>query len=226
MEGTPLINIIGVKCRPEQEAKFNNWYNNVHIPMLMQYEGLKGAERYHTLAENPDYPNLIAFYKYNKLKDMEKQATEPFYAAVAADIKATWPEGRDIRWRATYFEHRRWFAANTGALSSDTVIHIVGVNGPSPEKDAEFNTWYDYTHVPWLMKTGTITQSVRYRIAQPNKEYPAYLAMYYFDNKKKYETFLDHPERLAAVKEMNEHWPGGIGSMWRVQYRLIKEWRK
>ena len=222
----PVINIIGVRCRPEEEPKYNNWYNDVHIPMLLKYEGLKGAERYRILAETPDYPNLIAFYKYDNLKDQESMATALFYVAVAANIKATWTEGRDIRWRATFFEHRKWLAPSAGTLSPGAVIHIVGVNGPSPEKDAGFNEWYDNTHVPWLMKTGTISQSVRYRITQPNKDYPTYLAVYYFDNQKKYETFLDHPERAAAVKEMNEHWPGGIGSMWRVQYKMIKEWSK
>ncbi len=234
---SPVINIIGSRCRPEEEAKFNEWYNNTHIPMLMRYEGLKAVERFKILVENPDYSTYIAVYHYDNLKGLEERAKSPSSAEAAAEVKTTWPEGLDIRWRVSYIEHKKWSTPGASQLSTNTVIHIVGVNGPAPEKDAEFNEWYDKTHVPWLMKTGTISQSARYQITQPNnvsltnlkaliKDYPTYLAVYYFANQKKYEEFSDHPERLAAIKELDEHWPNGIGRMWWVQYQLIKGWKR
>ena len=191
--------------------------------MLMRYEGLKAVERFKILTENPDYATYIAIYHYDNVKDMEGRSKSPSSADVAADMKATWPEGLDISWRVAYLEHKKWNAAQ---LSPDTVIHVVGVNGPANVKETEFDAWYDNTHVPWLMKTGTISQSVRYRITRPNKDYPFYLAVYYFDNQKKYETFLDHPERVAAIKELDEHWPNGIGRMWWVQYKMMRDWKK
>ena len=34
------LNIVGTECVAKDEAKFNKWYNEVHIPMLLKYKGL------------------------------------------------------------------------------------------------------------------------------------------------------------------------------------------
>jgi len=227
MENVPIISIIGSRCRPDEEVKFNRWYSDVHIPMLLKYEGLTAVERYKVLTETPEYPTYWAIYHYDNLRAYDDRQKSPsLLAEVQKDMKATWPNGLDIRWRVSYLEHKKWSTSRAVSLSPNTVIHVVGVNGPAPEKDAEFNEWYDNTHVPWLMKTGTIAESIRYRITQESKDYPAYLAVYYFENPKAFEAFSNHPERLAAIKELDEHWPNGIGRMWWVQYQLIKGWKR
>ena len=224
MENVPLINIIASNPRPEDIDKLALWYNDVHVPMLMKY-GVKSAERFKILTENPDYPTYLNMYHYANLRGYEERQSPQASTKIAKDVQATWPNGYGIRWRIGYKEHKKWSSAGEAALNEKTVIHIVGVNGPCLGKDAEFNQWYDTTHVPWLMKTGTVTEAVRYRITQESKDYPAYLAVYYFENPKAFEAFSNHPERLAAIKELDEHWPNGIGRMWWVQYQLIKGWK-
>jgi len=40
-----VLSIVASECSPEVEVKFNQWYNDVHVPMLMKYDGLKKASR-------------------------------------------------------------------------------------------------------------------------------------------------------------------------------------
>jgi hypothetical protein len=225
MENVPVIHIVASSPRLEDIAKLTLWYNDVHVPMLMKY-GVKSAERFKILTKNSDYPTFLGIYHYENLQGYENRQSPAATAEIAKDVQATWPNGYGIRWRVWYVEHRKWSAPGAASLGTGAVIHIVGVNGPGLGKDAEFNRWYDTTHVPWLMKTGTIMQSVRYQIIQPNKDYPAYLAVYYFENPKAFEAFSNHPERLAAIKELDEHWPNGIGRMWWVQYQMMKGWKR
>ena len=46
MADKPVINIVGTRCQPDDDAKFNKWYNEVHIPMLLKCKELKGVTRY------------------------------------------------------------------------------------------------------------------------------------------------------------------------------------
>jgi hypothetical protein len=89
VENVPVIFITGVNCQPGEEVKLNRWYNESHVPMLMSYEGLKAAERFRILKENPEYPTYIALYNYVNLEYFEKQGEAPFYAAVTTDREAT-----------------------------------------------------------------------------------------------------------------------------------------
>jgi hypothetical protein len=221
----PVIDIVAGSPRPEDIDKLALWYNDVHVPMLMKY-GVKSAERFKILTENSDYPTFLGIYHYANLRGYEERQSPQASTEISKDVQTRWPNGHGVRWHVLYIERKKWSASRLVALSPGTVIHLVGVNGPAPGKDAEFNYWYDNTHVPWLMKTGAVIEAVRYRITQESKDYPAYLAVYYFENPKAFEAFSNHPERLAAVKELNEHWPEGIGSVWRVQYQMIKGWKK
>src|SRR5947207_3272062 len=41
MTSEPLIWIVGIQCRTEDEAKFNTWYDDVHVPMLLKGDCVK-----------------------------------------------------------------------------------------------------------------------------------------------------------------------------------------
>ncbi len=225
MENSPVIQIIGSNPRPEDIDKLSLWYNDIHLPMLMKY-GVQSAERFKILAENADYPAYVNIYHFANLRGYAQRQGPQASAEISKDVQSRWPNGYGVIWRPVYYEHRKWSAPGAGPLNPGSVIHVVGVSGPGKQADREFNEWYDSTHVPWLMKSGTIAEAARYRITQENREYPTYLAIYSFEDRAKYEEFTGHPERVAAVRELNEHWPHGIGSVWRVQYQLLKAWKK
>ncbi len=221
----PVINVVGSRCRPEEEAKFNKWYDEVHIPMLMKFKNMLAVARFKILKENPDYPTYLAIYQFLNKESYEAYEKSPELAKALAETKVSWPNGLDRMWRVQYEHLRDWQGEVKGAGRGKPLLHIVGAR-PKPEDEIRFNKWYDQTHVPWLMKTGVIKEAVRYKILKDSKDYPQYLAVYYFQSKKAFETFSDHPERLAAVKELQESWPDGIGTTWRVQYQMLKSWSK
>ena len=41
MESKPVLFIAASECSPEVEEKYNKWYNEVHVPWVMKYKGIK-----------------------------------------------------------------------------------------------------------------------------------------------------------------------------------------
>jgi hypothetical protein len=64
MAESTLINIVATRCKSEEEARFNRWYDETHIPMLMKFKGMKAAARYRVASDNPDYPTYLAIYQF------------------------------------------------------------------------------------------------------------------------------------------------------------------
>ena len=44
MTASRIVNIVGTDC-PQNEAKLDKWYNEVHVPMLFKYKGMKKVTR-------------------------------------------------------------------------------------------------------------------------------------------------------------------------------------
>jgi uncharacterized protein (TIGR02118 family) len=85
-----IINIIATQCQPQDEEKFNKWYNEVHIPMLLKAKGLKGVARYKISDESSQTPRFLAIYKYASQKDLEAFQKSPETAAAIQDLEKTW----------------------------------------------------------------------------------------------------------------------------------------
>ena len=49
MADKPLVNLTITQCRPEDDEKFNTWYNEQHIPALIKFKGMTRATRYRQL---------------------------------------------------------------------------------------------------------------------------------------------------------------------------------
>ena len=109
METKPIINIIGTRCRPEDEEKFNKWYDGVHIPLLLRFKGLKAVTRYKITDEAEEYPKYLAIYKFESQEAYEAYETSPEHAASREEIRQTWKEGGfEIKWRVQYEPIKTW----------------------------------------------------------------------------------------------------------------------
>lgn len=99
----PLIHLVGIRCKPEAEEKFNRWYNEVHVPMLMKFKGLKEVTRYRIASESPEYPNYLAVYKFDNYDVYQAYDSSPERAAVSEEMKQTW-KGDEFKvvWRVQY----------------------------------------------------------------------------------------------------------------------------
>ena len=55
----------------DQEAAFNKWYNEVHVPQVLQYNGCVSARRYKKLF-GPDKYDYMAVYEFASEKVFEE----------------------------------------------------------------------------------------------------------------------------------------------------------
>ena len=47
---------------PDREAEYNEWYSKVHIPEVLQIDGITGARRYKRLKAAPGEAPYVAIY--------------------------------------------------------------------------------------------------------------------------------------------------------------------
>lgn len=109
MADSIVLSIVASDCSPEMEDKFNKWYNEVHIPMLMKYDGLKKASRYRLAGESKDQAEYLAFYRFDNEKAAADFMTSEEFTAAADEMKETWRDGGfDIKWMAQYKPIKTW----------------------------------------------------------------------------------------------------------------------
>ena len=108
MADNPIINIVATQCQPADVEKFNNWYNNVHIPMLMKSDKLMGVQRYRVMGKSEELPRFIAIYKFASFKDFEDYSASPELAAALAEMKETWGQTVELTSRVQYELIKEW----------------------------------------------------------------------------------------------------------------------
>jgi antibiotic biosynthesis monooxygenase (ABM) superfamily enzyme len=109
MADKPVIVIVGTVCTPENEERFNKWYNEVHIPMLLKYKKLLNVARYKALEEVSGQPKYIAIYKYASAKDMADMNSSPEFAAAIQEMQGSWPKGgMEVLSRPQYELIKEW----------------------------------------------------------------------------------------------------------------------
>jgi len=123
-------------------------------------------------------------------------------------------------------------------MEAKSILHVVGVEC-SPEMDAEFNIWYDETHIPYLLKLKILTRVSRYKmvgaartgayeaggVMDTGKEYPRYLTIYEFGSLEDFKRYDTSPELTAGREDVIREMKEVDGKMvWRVQYELMKTW--
>ena len=111
-------------------------------------------------------------------------------------------------------------------MGNKPIISVLGTRC-KPEREEEFNKWYDEIHIPLLFKFPGMTGVKRWKLLNGNGEYPEYLALYEFENQGAFEAFQTSLEREVAIKEMDETWKEGkFETIWRLQYESLKTWQR
>jgi hypothetical protein len=67
-----LIMEVRVDIDPEKEDEFNEWYNNVHLPAIVNCPGFVSGRRYRSIRGEPKY---MALYE---IKSVEALKSEKF----------------------------------------------------------------------------------------------------------------------------------------------------
>jgi len=104
-----IINIVATECPPEVEAKFNKWYNEVHIPMLMKYKGIKKVTRYKTIVQPGAKQRWLALYEYDNKEDLNGMMGSPELKAVREEMEATWKDQKfEVKWAMAAEPIKTW----------------------------------------------------------------------------------------------------------------------
>jgi|GEM_PF-850722 len=109
MPNSKVLQIVATKCKEDMEDKYNQWYNDIHIPMMMKYDGLKKASRYQLMGESNDHSKYLAFYEYESEKAQADINGSPEFAAAIEEMQESWKDGGiDILWMVNYKLIKAW----------------------------------------------------------------------------------------------------------------------
>jgi hypothetical protein len=98
------LNLIGSKCRPQDEQKYLKWWHDIHIPLLLKFKGLKSVTRYKLQTDDKTAGFYMAVQEFGSKADLEAFAKSPELAAAREEMKKSWPDPAswEITSRATY----------------------------------------------------------------------------------------------------------------------------
>lgn len=104
-----VINVVGTRCHPDDEARFNKWYDEVHIPMLLKFKGMKKVTRFKAAYEPKEYPKYLTIYEFDSKKDFEAFQNSPELAAARAEMTETWKARPfEMTWRVQFEALKTW----------------------------------------------------------------------------------------------------------------------
>lgn len=104
-----VINMVLVDCQPSVEAKYNKWYNEVHIPLIMKYSGIVGTTRYQLLKGPEGQARYLTIYEFKDQQAMDDFPKSAEYKVVDDELHATWkgPEFK-VQAAAQYEVIKNW----------------------------------------------------------------------------------------------------------------------
>ena len=109
MKTNSVINLVGVRCRPELEGKFRKWLSEVHVPMLLKFQGLRSVTQCQITKPDEKYPSFMTIYEFKDREAFEAYEHSPELAAARKEGEGTWKEGDiEIMWRVQYEVLRQW----------------------------------------------------------------------------------------------------------------------
>ena len=108
MSASRIINIVATGCPAADEAKFNKWYDEVHIPMLMKFKGIKKVTRYKVTGDTK-LAQYLAIYEYDSRKDMDALTASPEFKAAIDEMGQTQKSCKfDIKWAVSGEPIKTW----------------------------------------------------------------------------------------------------------------------
>ena len=192
--------VVLVNCKdPAQEADFDRWYNEVHLPDVCSPGIFPRATRFENASAEggESQPRYIALY--------ETDSEDPG-AAWLENRKHTAPlreQGRIHGALEASFVgvYKRLGSPQPATTDRQTTGVLIVLNEPADAaRDGEFNAWYDDVHIPDIFASGTYHSALRYENTSGEAGQPKYLAVYETDAA---DPISQLSVLVAKMKEMN-----------------------
>lgn len=172
-----------------REAEFHHWYQDEHMPEVINRPGFVSARRYAALGEEPFLPpqNSPApqLVKYDiRTMDLEKTFSEDSRLSQEARL-ADPPLVPTATVSFTYQKIGQQFKGAGPKLTGEGKLktyEFYSLCGPTPGQEEEFNIWYDTIHIPEVIATPGFVSAQRYQRSSIQRysgaESPAYMVVY------------------------------------------------
>lgn len=228
MGGTPFVTmhgrtpslirlVLAEATDPAQLDDLRRWFR-IHLPEMLEADVITHALLYERAEPSDDQARFLAIYELTG--DDPNSATARYTAFVDA-LQARGhihPARRAVRrttWRRTGRE--RFPAAESGSPGG---IFVVESHCTAPDREAEFNRWYDEVHFPDFIGTGLFSAAYRFTAADPQHTGGTYLAIYEsignpLEAVAAYSR--DHRPQLQAAGRLSDT----IEITWRGIYRAL-----
>jgi hypothetical protein len=165
------------------EDEFNEWYDDEHIPLRMVVAGFGSAQRYR-IRETRNY---LVVYEMDSLRVLQS----PAYLSVKNN-----PSDRTKRMLSTVSGFTRYLAEETGSYTIEgnragdldaPFLYSVFFEVP-PERQRDFNDWYENDHVPQLLECKDWLLVRRFRIVDGEPKSWTHLALHYLTDDRALES--------------------------------------
>lgn len=104
-----IVNVRGMDCSPELEEKFNTWYNDRHIPMLLEIGEIESVTRFKRVGDDKNYPKYLAIYEFQDQEAFDRYNNSAKLKEAIQDLKDTFPKGGpESKWRIQYEAIGTW----------------------------------------------------------------------------------------------------------------------
>lgn len=175
-ERPPLLFTVFVEVEPTRTAEFNAWYNDVHVPEVMDCPGFLTSIRYEEQGVDGKF---MAMYQLEGQGALE---TEHFSKARG------WKEMKPVVKTSSSAVWEHIFTAPPGRGSqAENKPNLLRFNRSSVEEshDSEFNAWYNNEHLSELLDCPGWLSASRYKALSGDYQY---LATYDLSGQHAFET--------------------------------------
>nr|WP_295774405.1 DUF4286 family protein [Rhodoferax sp.] len=116
MKSATVIWTVGIQCEAVEEAKFNTWYDDIHVPMLLQGNFVKKVTRFkvadtgHNVGTiTQSCPNYLTIYEFESQDQFSAWMNSPARAEAGIDKSTTWGDNAyELKWASLYNLINAW----------------------------------------------------------------------------------------------------------------------
>jgi len=180
------IALVYTSCMdPSREYEFNHWYSKVHVPNLLEIQGIDNVYRYRNMAAElrEDQPCYLALFRLSSADPWDLMKRAMGEDSMIDCLEIHWVSVWDfIAYRRTVSPLARPERHLPDGMPE--AIFVVPTVCTDPNREEEFRDWYLHTHFHDLLETPGVVQAHRYRSLNPDPRAgeALYLAIYEVDS--------------------------------------------
>lgn len=175
--GTGLL-MVWTDIDAGHEAEFNRWYDEEHLPRLLEVPGFLSAGRYMALKGGPKYLAVYELEDHNVLRSAAYLDAVKYRPSAQRQEVGTSRIGRNFLRNA----YRQIFPVHTHPIEQNAAMAPVlqmGRIDVSSAVEEEFNAWYNTVYIPGYLAVPGCLGARRWVAVEGQ---PKYLTLYEFEH--------------------------------------------